>query len=42
MIGVFIALAVLFAGAVSADIYLGRHPLRKLDKKGEKFRYRGW
>lgn len=42
MIVLFAALGVLFVGSVAADIYLGRHPLRKADRKAEKLRYKGW
>ena len=42
MIVLFVVIGVVFGLTVGADIYLGRHPLRKADKKAEKLRYKGW
>lgn len=37
--GIFIILAL---GAFALDMWLGRHPLKKLDARTEKYRYRGF
>lgn len=42
MVWLFVVLIALFVVCVGADVYLKRHPLRKADRKAEKFRYRGW